>query len=578
MSPQLVFTTSESTAGGSGVPTSTGPAFIAIATDAGPPPSGPSYVKCQSLTDLVNAFGPRSSTSATGYDWLDEFFHDGGQAAYVTRVTDVSAAAATLTLNDALPSPKPTVLVTALTAGSEGNDTFVAVAAGTNATFTATTASSTALTAISSFKNIGVGTPVSGTGIAAGTYIASVNTGASSAVLSQAATASGSGVTITPGTATVTVLVEDTSGNQIADEVHGPYFTTAQLIADTSSAWVSFSQSAGSGFTTNLPTTLVSTALSGGADPDDLTDALHVAALANFPASLGAGTVALPGKTSTTAWNGLDAHAAANNRFSAKDMADSSSSAAVNAAAATQAASSGYVQANSGKGVFVQGSLLLPGVVPNATRTVPGSAAVAALRAQVAQTNNQAQCPCGSKWPLSYPLGFTEFFGPVPAAGLPAGSFAQSDVNSMEAAGVNCFANFNGALCLFGFVTGLSSSVEPVFDQATATAEAMALEQDAQAAMAPYLFDDINLATIEQMTTDLNTVGLNHYNGGALYDGGTGQASNAFEVVTGGSLNTPATAQAKQLNAQLVVKIVRYADTVNIKETVVPVSVALPVS
>src|ERR1700752_3881628 len=239
--PQIVVFVNELASSG-GVPTGTGAAFVAGVTDAGPPPTGPLYVRCNNIQDFVNNFGPRSSTSATMYDWLDELFHDGGAGAlaYVTRVTDSTATSAALTLNDGLPSPKPTVVVTALTAGLEGNYTFATVTAGANAPFTATTASSTTLSAISSFKNIGPGTPISGAGISAGTYIVSVNTGASTAVLSQAATASASGVTMTPGTFTIAITVQDSSGNPVASETHGPYYLTSQLDPDPSSTWVTF--------------------------------------------------------------------------------------------------------------------------------------------------------------------------------------------------------------------------------------------------------------------------------------------------------------------------------------------------
>jgi Right handed beta helix region len=67
------------------------------------------------------------------------------------------------------------------------------------ATFTATTASSITLEAISSFAEIAPNIAISGSGIPTGTHIVSVNEGAGTAVLSQAATASASGVTITPG-------------------------------------------------------------------------------------------------------------------------------------------------------------------------------------------------------------------------------------------------------------------------------------------------------------------------------------------------------------------------------------------
>jgi hypothetical protein len=104
----------------------------------------------------------------------------------------------------------------------------------------------------------------------------------------------------------------------------------------------------------------------------------------------------------------------------------------------------------------------------------------------------------------------------------------------------------------------------------------MALISDVQQEMALYLADPINLPTITSLQGVLNTVGLDHYSGGALYDDGSGQSSDAFEILTAAPVNTPATAQAKQLNADLNVRIVRYADDVDVQITTIPVSVSLP--
>jgi hypothetical protein len=574
MSPQLVITSSESSGSG-GIPTGTGTAFIAIATDEGPPVTGPAYVKCQSLTDLTNAFGPRSSTSSTGFDWADDFFGEGGQSGkvlYVTRATDNTATKAVLTLNDGETSAKPTVVVTALTAGTEGNNVYVTVTNGTGSTFTANTASTTTLSNISSFAGLGAGTSITGTGIPANTYIVSVNVSAKTAVLSLSATATGTGVTMTPGTATVTVVAEDSSGDILADETHGPYYTTAQLIADTTSTYVVFSQSAGSGFTDYLPAALSSTAMTGGADASDLTDSSYVTALANFPSQLGPGTVAIPGRATVTCWAGIRDHCngvgnTGVNRWGVLDLTDASSSAAVNSQVASL--SSG----DWSRCFFIEGSAIIPPLPgtggPN--RTVPGSATVAALRAQVAQGPSQAIVPAGEKWPLNYALGFTEYFGPVATAGLTAGNFAQSDVNAMEAAGVNCFANFFGTLCLFGFVS--PETADPIYDQANAATERMALSNDLLTIMAPYLFDVIDNDTIDALNNDATGVCLSHYNNDALY-GST--SASAFAVITEPPVNTPSTAEAGQLNVQVETRFPRYADTVSASIAVFTVTAGLP--
>lgn len=66
-------------------------------------------------------------------------------------------------------------------------------------TFTATTSSNTTLSSVSSFTGLGIGMPITGTGIPNNTIIVSLDTSANTITISNAATASASGVTISFG-------------------------------------------------------------------------------------------------------------------------------------------------------------------------------------------------------------------------------------------------------------------------------------------------------------------------------------------------------------------------------------------
>lgn len=558
--PQISIVTNEVPGGGSGVPTGPGTAFVAGATDAGPPPGGPAYVKCQSLSDYTNNFGPRSATSATLYDWLDEFFSDGGAIAYVARATGATGTTATLNANDVVGGAS--IVVNALTLGVGGNSTYIQVVPATGPTFTASAgANQVNLNNPTSIANVGIGTPITGIGVPANTYVTAVSS--AQIQLSNPVGSAGAGLnqTFTPGN--ITVLVQNALGQTI--ESQGPFFTNDALAASTSSI-VDFVKAG-----TRLPAgPISSTPLSGGANPTDLTDASHVAALAVFPPTLGPGTVCLPGKTSLTAWNGLLSHAAQNNRFAVLDMVDTSS--AVSAIGQAQALGS---NANASYGMFIQGSAILPGLVPGANRTVPGSAPVAAARARVASTPNNNQAPAGPRWGLNRIIGFTQYFGAVPAQNSTPGSFSQNDVNAMSAAGVNCFANYYGAMCLFGFVTPVPSTSDAIYWQATASCERMNLVAKVTAAMSPYLFQVIDGAgsTISAMNADIQRIIHDEWTANALY-GDT--ASTAGAVVTAAPVNTPATAAAGQLNAQLYVRISPYANSVNITVSVVPLTQSVP--
>ena len=498
--PSITIQASPLASSGAPVPLSTGTAFVAGLTDAGPPPTGPKYVSCQSLTDYVTAFGPWSATSSTMYNWLDEFFADSpvGTVAYVTRVLNGTEATAGLDLLDN--GSHGTVRVNALTPGLYGNTLKIVV---------------------------------------------------------------------TTGSGNFTITVNDSNGNLL--ETWGPYGTTAALyaaLAATPSRYVTMSQSQLGGNTTANPVALSSTALSGGLNPTAV-DADHVAALANFPSSLGPGTVSLPGKTTATCWSGIDIHCAANNRFGLRDMVDRTS-----AASAVSDVSAYTVTSNSSYGIFVQGSAYIAGLTASTTRTVPGSAAVASLLAEVARTNNQNTAPCGNKWPIANVMGFTTFFGPVPGLNMPVGCYSWADVATLQNAGINCFANWQNTLCLFGFVTPISRSVDAVFNQASASRERMSICNDAYNVMARYLFDTIDGPTgntITNMQGDLNTIGSSHFSAGALFsDTGTGEDS--FKVITGPPVNTDTTIQAHQLNAQFKARISPYADAVTFALIVVPVT------
>jgi hypothetical protein len=552
----ITFTSNEILQAGTGGPGATGRAFFAGEADQGP---GTTYVRCASINDYTIAFGARSPTSATLYDAVDVFFHEGGSVCYVTRVNDATSIAATLTLSDV--TPHPTVVVSALSPGVDGNAFKVAVALSTAATLTGNTASSITVTNVSSFANIGVGTPVSGTGIPAGTYVASVTPGSSTLTLSQAATATATGVTITPTKYTVTV--QDSSGNIL--ETHGPYNTTAQLFADTTSAFVAFSQSAGSGFTTNVPTTTAATALAGGGNITDITDTIRVGALANFPPALGPGTVAIPGQTSPTIWAGIGAHCVSTgvNRMGAVELPDTPTAATIIAAmtAINNSTYAGYL-------VVAGAQCIVPNPFATATsRTVGSSAVVAALRARVSATGNDNQAPSGVNYPLRYVTGFTN-------------TYSLADTISLNAVGFNTFQTPKTglglpALCLCGFSSGVLQSADPIFWQASAGYERMALVNEGTGILNSHMFQSIdgrNLL-IGKVTGELMAMIARHWSADALYGA---DATDAGKAILTPPINTTTTEQAGALNANVLVRISPFMQSGTYSLTSIPITSTIP--
>jgi hypothetical protein len=98
-----------------GFSTSTGTAFVALETDQGPT----AYQLIRSLSEYVRVFGPRTTTSAVAYDWVETFFALRGSRLYVARALGTSSKLAELSLLDA--GAKPTLTVAWDTAGTAGN-------------------------------------------------------------------------------------------------------------------------------------------------------------------------------------------------------------------------------------------------------------------------------------------------------------------------------------------------------------------------------------------------------------------------------------------------------------------------
>lgn len=78
-----------------GAPTETGTAFVAGKAAAG---SLTEAILVRSVADFATEFGTRINANAKLYDWLDAFFREGGQRAYVGRYTDVGTIDSALAL------------------------------------------------------------------------------------------------------------------------------------------------------------------------------------------------------------------------------------------------------------------------------------------------------------------------------------------------------------------------------------------------------------------------------------------------------------------------------------------------
>ena len=364
-------------------------------------------------------------------------------------------------------------------------------------------------------------------------------------------------------TLTVTYATKGTAGNAYKIEVKvaeskaevrvltaenelieaNPPGTQAEVIAwwAKHTAYIKVVQSEEAEHTSNLPATLVATKLAGGANPTALTDTELTKGLPLLTPNLGPMRLAIPGHYSEAIHKALAEQAAlVPGRRAVGDLEDSPSPTTLIAGKGTiPIAQQSYID-------FTSGSAIIPGVTPGTTRKVAGSALFCALGAQVAATGNMNQAAAGVDWPVSpYVLSFTNTF-----------SHAQQE--ELVEHGINVWGEEQGVLCLIGFVSAVSRETDEIFWSAAAGAERMALDYEGGLIMAGYNFKTIDGQghLITKCKGELMGLINRHYMAGALF-GDSAPESGSVEM--GEPINTLATEQKGELNAQMQVRISEYA-------------------
>lgn len=369
-------------------------------------------------------------------------------------------------------------------------------------------------------------------------------------------------VTITNTGSAYSIVLTDTYGSTIASS--GSLTTVAAGAAwFNSTGYITAVTGAGT-----LPATLAATSLSGGSDNrSSATITNWQNALNNFSASLGPGQVLAPGQTNTTLsgiWTALSAHALANNRVAIADMDDDQPATTL----VTDIGSS-FNSAAIGAIGFWAGNLVMPGVVPGTTRTISPSPVIAALCARADASGNPNLAAAGTNFPLQYVTG---------SASLVSGNLATynaNDLNTLNSAGINTFANHFGSFENYGFVSSVLASTDAIFWQFNHQRMRMALQAGAQTLGAPFVFSQLDGqgSDVLAFNTALTALLMSYYRIGALY-GAT--AANAFSVNTGSTVNTLNTLQAGQLNAVVSVAISPFAQLVDIVLNAVPITQPMP--
>lgn len=470
--PGTSVTVEAATASGS-APNTTGQAFWTGITQRGPVGVN---IQLQSLQDFTTLCGGRIAASPL-YDCADLFFSSTtGSKLNISRVVGPAAAQATATLMDRAVTPLATLTVKAIGPGVDGNNLAVSVLAG----------------------------PVSGV------FVIQVLYG-------------GVIVETSPSLATP------------ADAANWGTLNPA-MTSSNASKWVSITNLANAtAAPANQPALVTATALTAGADDNsNVTDAIYTAALTVFGSQYGPGQVSAPGRTTTATLTGVSAHGRAFNRVPVFDTVTGNSASSMASAAAT--VQSAVVDPS--YGTFIT-ALTWPGVptgtaVPTFPRTIPGSAAFAALCA-INDATNDANIACaGNNGILTRAVGVAQ-------------AFTDADRAVLNAAGINPFILKNGNVELFGWQ---SLAVDPNWTDLSSVRFRMQLTNDAAIVGNNYDFAQVDGqgTVISAYNGDLSAMLARYYTAGSLY-GAT--ASDAYVVDTGPTVNTAATIAARQLLANI---------------------------
>jgi hypothetical protein len=219
---------------------------------------------------------------------------------------------------------------------------------------------------------------------------------------------------------------------------------------------------------------------------------------------------------------------------------------------------------------FWAGNVIVPSQnnTPGITRSVAPSAVISALCARADEGGNPNQAAAGDSFPLKYVSQFTGTNG--------APLYGQSDIDTLNAGGINTWNTIFGLLQNYGFVSPVLSSTDTIYWQFNHARMRMALEADSQVIGQPFVFSQISLLQIAAFSADLAADLGKYVTSGAIStiapDGSTDQG---FTVDTGPTVNTAATMAAGQLNANVSYRPAPFAQMVDIQLAAVPVTAGL---
>jgi hypothetical protein len=363
---------------------------------------------------------------------------------------------------------------------------------------------------------------------------------------------------IVDDTFTITVRV----GGQVVEtfaDLASPA-AAAAVINGRSAYLVATDQGSATAEPNNNPAVLAATALSAGDDDrGSLVAADYVTALERFPASLGAGAIAIPGHAASAVGAGLIAHANDRRRMALMAPAQGADVAAASAEAAALRATTGSQHA----GMFYPWVTVPDG--SGSTRTVSPEGYVAGVRARAHRQVGPWRAAAGEIAAARYVVA-------------PAQELTTTEVNTLNDSRVNPIRVIAGSTRVYGW---RSLSIDTVnYLHLTASDMLNVIAAEAQVALEQFVFRSVDAKGHLFAELEGEVIGILEpiRSAGGLYerlDDDGNPIDPGYSVDTGPTVNTVATLALGEVNIAVAIRVSPVGELIRLNITKVAIAAAV---
>lgn len=300
----------------------------------------------------------------------------------------------------------------------------------------------------------------------------------------------------------------------------------------------------------NNPAVAAATVLSTGTDDrSNATDNTWLTSLNKFDKDLGAGQVAMPGRTTSQSRTDLADHANDKNRVALVDTTDTGVIATLTALGTGLRAASTHEKR---VGIFAPW-VRIPGLTTGTTRSVPPSGIVAGLISALdAKTGNPNKAAAGKNGAIDFATGLTQ------------NAWTEAERGQLNDAGVNVIREVHEQIKVYGWRSVASTISEAKWKSLGAARTVMAVAAEADIIAEAHAFEDLfpQGDEITKFGGDLSAMCERFYQIGALF-GDTSE--DAYSVNVSPEVNTIETIDNGELHAIIALKTSPFAERVYIE-------------